>query len=83
VNILRDIDTSFITLVYVYYLFFLRRLKHGGPWLGELFLPAWRCRLLFRQLRLRRENVVLRLHVRLACGRLHAPLVLEVIGESP
>jgi hypothetical protein len=40
VNILRDIDTSFITLVYVYYLFFLQRLKHSGPWLGELFLPA-------------------------------------------
>jgi hypothetical protein len=64
VNILCDIDICFITDIYMYYLVFLSRLKHGGPWLGELFLPAQRCRLLFLQLWLRREKMVLRLHGR-------------------
>jgi hypothetical protein len=55
-NILHDINICFIALVHVNYLVFLRRLKHGGPWLGELSLPAWRCHLLFRHLWLRKES---------------------------
>jgi hypothetical protein len=35
-NILHDINICFIALVDVNYLVFLRRLKHGGPGLGEL-----------------------------------------------
>jgi hypothetical protein len=48
VNILCDISICFISLVYVYYLIFVRRLKHGSAWLGESFLPTWRCCLLSR-----------------------------------
>jgi hypothetical protein len=82
-NILRDIDICFISHVYMCYLVFVRGLKHDGPWLGKVFLPVRRRRLLFQRLRLRRENVALRLHKRLVCGGLHAPLVLEVTVESP
>jgi hypothetical protein len=35
-NILCDISICFIALVYMDCLVFLRRLKHGGPWLNEL-----------------------------------------------
>jgi hypothetical protein len=35
-NILGDISICFVALVYVNYLVFLRRLKHGGLWLGDL-----------------------------------------------
>jgi hypothetical protein len=82
VNILRDIDICFIALVYLNYLVLLRRLKHGGLWLRDLFLPTRRCHLLFRHLRLRRENGALSLHKTLARGGLHALLVLEVVGEG-
>jgi hypothetical protein len=47
VNILHDIGICFIALVHMHYLFFLRRLKHDGPWMGELFLPSQRRYLLF------------------------------------
>jgi hypothetical protein len=40
--ILRDINVCFIALVYMDYLIFLQRLKHGGPWLGKLSLSAQR-----------------------------------------
>jgi hypothetical protein len=54
VNIIRDIDICFAALVRVNYLPFLRRLKHSGPWQGELFLPMWRHNLLLWHLRLRK-----------------------------
>jgi hypothetical protein len=60
VNILHDIDICFIALVYMNYLVFLQRLKHGGLW-HDLFLPEQRHHLLFWHLRLRRDNMVLRL----------------------
>jgi hypothetical protein len=82
VNILCDIDICFTALVYMNYLVFLQRLKHGGLW-HDLFLPERRHHLLFRHLRLRRENRALGLHKRLARGGLHTPLVLEVVGEGP
>jgi hypothetical protein len=83
VNILHDISICFIALVYVNYLVFLRRLKHGGLWLSDLFLPTWWRHLFLRHLRLRRENGALKLCKRLSRGRLRAPLVLEVVGEDP
>jgi hypothetical protein len=39
-NILCDINICFIIVLYVNYLVFLLRLKHGGPWLGKLSLSA-------------------------------------------
>jgi hypothetical protein len=82
VNILHDIGICFIALVYLDYLVFLRRLKHDGLWLGDLFLPTQRRHLPFWHLRLRRENGALRLRKRLVHGGLRAPLVLEVAGEG-
>jgi hypothetical protein len=82
-NILGDISICFVALVYVNYLVFLRRLKHGGLWLGDLSLPPWRRHLLFRHLRLRRKNVSLRLCERLAHVGLRTPLVLEVVDGGP
>jgi hypothetical protein len=50
VNILHDISIYFISLVYLYYLIFVRRLKHNSAWLGKSFLPTQRHSLLSRQL---------------------------------
>jgi hypothetical protein len=83
VNILHDIGICFISLVYVYYLIFVQRLKHDSAWLGKLFLPVQRHCLLSQQLQLRRENVGLRFHGRIVRSGLRAPLVLDVTDESP
>jgi hypothetical protein len=71
VNILHDISICFISLIYEYYLIFVRRLKHGSARLGKSFLPTQRHHLLSQQIWLRRENEVLKLHRRLVCGVLH------------
>jgi hypothetical protein len=39
-NILRDINVYFVAHVYMDNLFFLQRMKHGGPWLVKLSLSA-------------------------------------------
>jgi hypothetical protein len=54
---------------------------HNSAWLGKLFLPAWRHCLLSRQLQLRRENVVLRLHEKLVRGG--APRSTSARGCGP
>jgi hypothetical protein len=77
-NILHDIDILFIALAHIYYLVFFRRLKHGSPWLDELFQPTQR-----RHLRPRREHMVLRLREGLPCSRLHTLVVLDVTVEGP
>jgi hypothetical protein len=82
-NILPDIDICFNALVHMYYLVFLRRLKHGGLWMGRLFLPTWRCHLLFWRLWPTRKDRVLRLRERLVCHGMSALVVLEVTVECP
>jgi hypothetical protein len=77
VNILHDIKCLFYCIVYVDYLVFLRRLKHGGPWLDKLSLSTQ------RHLCPRRENKAVGLREKLALGEVRVPLVLEVVGEDP
>jgi hypothetical protein len=75
VNILHDINVCFIALVYVNYLFFLRRMKCGGPWLGMLSLLARRCHLRPEHPCPRRENEAVELHEKPALGEVRVQLM--------
>jgi hypothetical protein len=79
-NILRDINVCFIALVYIDYLIFLQRLKHGSPSLGKLSLsthlrPGHLCP--------RRESEVVGLREKPAHDKVRVLLVLEVTREGP
>jgi hypothetical protein len=82
VNILHRIF-CFITLVYMDYLVFLRRLKHGDPWLGELSPLARLRHLLSERSRLRGRDEVLQFHIKLMLSGLHVQLVLGVADDGP
>jgi hypothetical protein len=80
--ILRDVNVCIIALVYMDYLVFLRRLKHGGPWLGKLSLSAQKHHLWPSHLCPRRKNKVVGLREKPALGMVRDWLVLEVVGEG-
>jgi hypothetical protein len=80
-NIPHDINVYFVAPIYMDYLVFLRRLKHGGLWLVKLSLPVERHHLWTRCFCPRKDEVV-GLHEKPTLSEVHARLVLEVTGEG-
>jgi hypothetical protein len=82
-NILHDINVCLIALIYMGCLVFVRRLEHGGPWLGKLSLLAQRRHFWPRHLCPRGDDRAVKLHERPAIGELTIWLVLEVMDTGP
>jgi hypothetical protein len=64
-------------------LVFLRRLKRGGLWLGELIQLVHRHHLRSGRLRLIKKDEAVKLHKEPAFGGLRIQLMLEVTDEGP